>query len=157
MQVRVTQPSIAVSLVSHGHGELVLQALHALSASVREVQVSLRVWLTLNLPEPALQSAVKECDWPFELTQMDNPHPLGFGANHNQAYALSRAVEGGSDWFVVIKTTVANSSAVMVYEDGNGHEHARQTIPYTDFPMHAISLFACWDGEHWVIMLPSEY
>ena len=30
-------------------------------------------------------------------------------------------------------------------------------IPYTDFPMHAISLYACWDGEHWVIMLPSEY
>jgi hypothetical protein len=23
--------------------------------------------------------------------------------------------------------------------------------------MHAISLYACWDGEHWVIMLPSEY
>ena len=33
----------------------------------------------------------------------------------------------------------------------------RQEIPYKDFPMHAISLFACWDGEHWVIMLPSEY
>lgn len=106
MQVRVTQPSIAVSLVSHGHGELVLQALHALSASVREVQVSLRVWLTLNLPEPALQSAVQECDWPFELTQIDNPHPLGFGANHNQAYALSRAVEGGSDWFVVMNPDI---------------------------------------------------
>jgi hypothetical protein len=23
--------------------------------------------------------------------------------------------------------------------------------------LQAISLFACWDGEHWVIMLPSEY
>jgi hypothetical protein len=45
----------------------------------------------------------------------------------------------------------------MIYEDGSGKEHARQEIPYTDFPMHAISLFACWDGEHWVIMLPSEY
>ena len=30
-------------------------------------------------------------------------------------------------------------------------------IPYTDFPMEAVSLYACWDGEHWVIMLPSEY
>jgi hypothetical protein len=42
-------------------------------------------------------------------------------------------------------------------EDGSGSEHARQEIPYTDFPMYAISLYACWDGEHWVIMLPSEY
>ena len=41
--------------------------------------------------------------------------------------------------------------------DGSGSEHARQEIPYTDFPMQAISLYACWDGEHWVIMLPSEY
>jgi hypothetical protein len=23
--------------------------------------------------------------------------------------------------------------------------------------MEAVSLYACWDGEHWVIMLPSEY
>lgn len=64
---------------------------------------------------------------------------------------------GTADWFVVIKTTVNNSKALMVYEDGNGHEHARQEIPYTDFPLPEITLYACWDGEHWVIMLPSEY
>jgi len=57
--------------------------------------------------------------------------------------------------FGVIQTT--GNRATMIYEDGNGHEHARQEIPYTDFPMHAISLYACWDGEHWVIMLPGEY
>jgi hypothetical protein len=45
----------------------------------------------------------------------------------------------------------------MVYEDGNGHEHARQDIPFTDFPLSEQTLYACWDGEHWVIMLPSEY
>jgi hypothetical protein len=45
----------------------------------------------------------------------------------------------------------------MIYDDGNGNEHARQEIPYTDFSMHSISLFTCWDGLHWVIMLPSEY
>ncbi len=45
----------------------------------------------------------------------------------------------------------------MIYDDGNGKEHARQEIPYTDFPMHSIALFASWDGEHWIIMLPSEY
>ena len=45
----------------------------------------------------------------------------------------------------------------MIYEDDNGHEHARQVILHIDFPMRGISLYACWDGEHWVIMLPSEY
>ena len=45
----------------------------------------------------------------------------------------------------------------MVYEDGNDHELARQEIAYTDFPLEAITLYACWDTQHWVIMLPSEY
>ena len=64
---------------------------------------------------------------------------------------------GTEDWFVQVRMTVSGNRATMIYEDGNGHEHARQEIPYTDFPMHAISLYACWDQEHWVIMLPSEY
>jgi len=64
---------------------------------------------------------------------------------------------GTAEWFVVIKTTVKRSSAVMVYEDGNGQELARQEIPYTDLPLAYIDLYACWDSEHWVIMLPSEY
>ena len=64
---------------------------------------------------------------------------------------------GTQDWFVLIRLEVKNRSAVMVYEDGNGHEHARQEIEYTDFPLSQIQLYACWDGLHWVIMLPSEY
>ena len=73
------------------------------------------------------------------------------------AIASHLAEIGTDDWFVVVKTTVRKSAALMVYEDGNGHEHARQEIPYTDFPMSEVTLYACWDGEHWVIMLPSEY
>jgi hypothetical protein len=64
---------------------------------------------------------------------------------------------GTADWFVLIKLQVRQSRAVMIYEDGNGHEHARQEIAFTDFPLSGIELYACWDGEHWVIMLPSEY
>ena len=62
-----------------------------------------------------------------------------------------------ADWFVHVRIAVNTSRATMVYEDGNGSEHARKEIPYTDFPIQAISLYACWDGVHWVIMLPSEY
>ena len=64
---------------------------------------------------------------------------------------------GTADWFVVVRTTVQNSVALMVYEDGYGHEHARQEIPYTDFPLAEQTVYTCWDGEHWVLMLPSEY
>ena len=64
---------------------------------------------------------------------------------------------GTQDWFVLIRLVVQNRSAVMVYEDGNGREHARQEIEYTDFPLRQIQLFACWNGTHWIIMLPSEY
>lgn len=71
---------------------------------------------------------------------------------------FSHLVEiGTKDWFVVVKTTVKDSVALMVYEDGNANEHARQEIPYTDFPLAAQTLYACWDGEYWVLMLPSEY
>ncbi len=58
---------------------------------------------------------------------------------------------------MVIKTTVKRRGAVIVYEAGNGTELARQEIPYTDLPLANIDLYACWDSEHWVIMLPSEY
>lgn len=64
---------------------------------------------------------------------------------------------GISDWFVLIRMHVEGSTATMIYEDGNGQEHARQDIAYTDFPLPSISIYACFDGEHWVLMLPSEY
>ena len=64
---------------------------------------------------------------------------------------------GTQDWFVLIRVQVSEGRAEMIYEDGNGLEHARQAIPYTDFPLSEITFYACWDQEHWVIMLPSEY
>ena len=64
---------------------------------------------------------------------------------------------GTADWFVLIRVQVTEGRAVMIYEDGNDIEHARQEIPYTDFPLSSITLYACWDQENWVIMLPSEY
>ena len=32
-----------------------------------------------------------------------------------------------------------------------------QEIEFTDFPFPSIALYGCWDGEHWVLMLPREY
>ena len=64
---------------------------------------------------------------------------------------------GVEDWFVLVRLKCQQAQATLHFEDGNGHEHAQQAIGYTDFPLNGITLYACWDGEHWVLMLPSEY
>jgi hypothetical protein len=57
----------------------------------------------------------------------------------------------------LIRLKVNGASTTLIFEDGNGSEHARQEISYTDFPMASISLYACFDGKHWVLMLKNEY
>ena len=64
---------------------------------------------------------------------------------------------GTVDWFVVVRIEVENHQAVMRYLDGNGRELVRQAIPYTDFPLRNLTLYAVWDTQHWVVMLPREY
>jgi hypothetical protein len=64
---------------------------------------------------------------------------------------------GTADWFVVVRIEVEDHQAVMRYLDGNGRELARQAIPNTDFPLRNLTLYAVWNTEHWVIMLPSEH
>lgn len=82
----------------------------------------------------------------------------GAGAFWLMDTAASYLIElGNRDWFVLIRLTVMGSSALMSLEDGNGHVRVSQEIPYTDFPMQELILYACWDGDHWVLMLPSEY
>lgn len=83
---------VSVSIVSHGHGRLVLDLLVDLariaSPHVREVI------LTLNVPElapfepPAL---------PVPLRVLRNASPKGFGANHNAAFAVA-----GGDVFAIL-------------------------------------------------------
>jgi len=48
-------------------------------------------------------------------------------------------------------------SAELVIDDGNGMQLAFQYIEWTEFPLPEIKLFACWSGNFWVVMLPSEY
>ena len=72
--------------------------------------------------------------------------------------AISHLLEiGTADWFVLVRTEVSGSQATMIYEDGNGLERARQAIPYTDLQLPSVDLYAVWDSQRWVIMLPSEY
>ncbi len=62
-----------------------------------------------------------------------------------------------NDYFCVARLTVKASSAELVIDDGNDNVYARQKIEYTDFPLSEIKLYCQFDGEHWVIMLTSEY
>ncbi|WP_439114965.1 DUF6876 family protein [Hydrogenophaga sp.] len=72
--------------------------------------------------------------------------------------AISHLIQlGCRDHFVLVRLVVEDKAAVLSLEDGNGLVHAQQTIPYTDFPLSQQTLYACWDGEHWVLMLPGEY
>lgn len=77
---------VAVSIVSHGHGDAVLQLLHDLE---RHAAASVgTVVLTLNVDEPALATAIAAHAWPMPLRILRNTCQRGFAANHNAAYRL---------------------------------------------------------------------
>ena len=71
---------ISVSVVSHGHDAWLPGLLAGLART--GPPVVRQVLLTHNLPAAAQPVE----GWPFELVQIHNPRPLGFGANHNQAF-----------------------------------------------------------------------
>ena len=48
--------------------------------------------------------------------------------------------------------------AVLTAEADAGVEpFVRQEIPYTDFPLDRIAIWAGFDGSHWTLYLPSEH
>lgn len=90
---------LSVSIVSHGHGAHV-EALLSLLARPGVTPLA-RVWLTLNVPEPALLTLTRQ-SWPFELHLVSNATPQGFGANHNQAFAHEQAQPTPAPCFAVL-------------------------------------------------------
>jgi hypothetical protein len=59
-------------------------------------------------------------------------------------------------WDLRVDTAVR--SAVLTMTDGNSMDAIiRQEIDYTDFPLDEIALWLVVDGDHQVLMLPSEY
>lgn len=75
---------LSVSIVSHSQGALVAELLGDLATHCSGTPME--VLLTLNLPETL------PCDlsrFPFPVVVISNAMPLGFGANHNQAFERS--------------------------------------------------------------------
>jgi hypothetical protein len=57
-------------------------------------------------------------------------------------------------WILKLDSAKDSDGAVLIGEDGNGVELARQEIEYTDFPLpEGIKLFL----DNGIILLPSEY
>ena len=74
-------PSITISIVSHKQMALLLPLLQDIEHKCRNT--SLEVILTVNIPEA---SPISPADFSFPLQILHNSKPLGFGANHNQAF-----------------------------------------------------------------------
>ena len=56
------------------------------------------------------------------------------------------------------RLTVSDQSAVLIAEADAGEEpFVRQEIPYTDFPLDKVEIWAGFDGNRWTLYLPSEH
>lgn len=88
--------AFTLSVVSHGQGALVEGLLGDL-ARLRPASLA-RVIVTRNLPEPPI--AVPQ-GFAAPIRFIDNPHPRGFGANHNAAFG-----DCASDWFVIVNPDI---------------------------------------------------
>src|ERR1700761_7036322 len=101
------QPSetaaITVSIVSHGQLALVRPLIEQLDRLSRP-QIA-RLLLTINIPEPDLLAGLEVG---FEIVRIENAAPLGFGANHNQAFARCR-----TPWFLVLNPDIRFDADVL--------------------------------------------
>ena len=69
------------------------------------------------------------------------------------SHLLSYKYEG----FATLYLKVKGGKATAQIEDGNGKVLAKQKIDYTNFPLDAVVLYCCPQGDNFVILLPSEY
>ena len=95
--------AITVSIVSHGQLELVLPLLEQLDRLSGSLIA--KVVLTVNIPEADLLAGRH---WRFDIERVENARPLGFGANHNQAFARC-----ATPWFLVLNPDIRFDSDVL--------------------------------------------
>ncbi|XVJ68869.1 MAG: glycosyltransferase family 2 protein [Rhizobacter sp.] len=80
-------PRVTLSIVSHGHGPMVVNLLSDLQA-LQWPQDAFEVLLTLNTPEDSAVFSPFQTTLPLHI--ITNPEAKGFGANHNAAFQRSR-------------------------------------------------------------------
>ena len=67
------------------------------------------------------------------------------------------SIDGNQEPFTVLRLEKSGIEAKVTIDNGNGEVLYQQAIPYTDFPLDRINLYACWTDEFWLVMLPREY
>jgi N-acetylglucosaminyl-diphospho-decaprenol L-rhamnosyltransferase len=90
-------PLLSVSVVSHGHGQMIGDLFDDLAT---RSGVSFEVLLTINVPEARSDDSPR----PFPVRIIENASPKGFGANHN---AASRVARG--QYFAVVNPDIRAS------------------------------------------------
>jgi GT2 family glycosyltransferase len=83
---------LTISIVSHGHGDLLVFLLQDIADHVPDAEVI----VTLNIPEPSLELSA----WP-NVTFRHNRTAKGFGANHNAALRSAR-----TDWLAIVNPDI---------------------------------------------------
>ena len=66
-------------------------------------------------------------------------------------------VDFNSTPFTLLNIKTLRAKLRISIEDGNGNAFVSQNVHVTDFPLNDLTLYACWSGDHWIGMLPSEY
>ena len=102
--------TLAISIVSHGQGQLIQHLLEDLKPLM---SVGAELLLTLNIPED--ESFIK--GYENYITVIRNSTPKGFGANHNSASAMT-----GAKWLAVLNPDIRCESNVFAAMMTSHHE-----------------------------------
>jgi GT2 family glycosyltransferase len=133
------QPAITVSIVSHGHADLLGPLLAQLCQAERGAVG--RVVVTHNLPARPLTPPTG--GWPFRFTEIFNASPKGFGANHNRAFEQADtplfcvlnpdvSLSDGGIWAqMAARACEADAGCVfptLLNEDGSRQDNVREVV-----------------------------
>lgn len=131
--------NLLISIVSHGQLELIKDLLDDLSVLKFSEFKNVNFVLTLNIEED--ESLISNCNIPLHVIR--NLKPLGFGANHNQAF---KSFE--SDYFLILNPDIRLYEEIslitlnsvekgwgcfgpLVYSSGNHFEDSARKFPST--------------------------
>lgn len=112
---------ITVSIVSHGHGGMIADLLDDLARQTIASEIA--VVLTQNIPEPDPKPN-RGSTLAFRIKS--NPHPKGFGANHNAALADCR-----SPWVVILNPDIRLPDQGALEKLLKGSSHAAGIVAPT--------------------------
>jgi N-acetylglucosaminyl-diphospho-decaprenol L-rhamnosyltransferase len=93
---------ITVSIVSHGHAQMVRQVIKQLDRYSHAVIE--KIVLTINIPE--IDTDEIQASFPIQIIR--NSRPKGFGANHNYAFKHCSA-----PWFLVLNPDIQTDDDVL--------------------------------------------